>query len=198
MKAGLLQKLVNCLGFDSHAVLLKQAVVRKDKEAVTNLIAGLRDPNSVNRNFTWKKVNCPNALVGSSPLDFALALGDTEIMELLLNSGATFNPTAVTRAAVYILQNQSHPDIKKYIKVCEDHKVDWSKGLFYKRVGEKVEYYATAEMMLLITLKQKAFELGLFSEEKAPAVSVEKMGNINVVEMAKNNEVVINNTVLKI
>lgn len=161
-----LQKLVNFLGFDSETVLLKQAVIRKDKEAVINIVTGLKDPYSVNRSFHWKTIECQSASVlGRTALGFALALGDHEIMDVLLSHGAKFNQDNVGRATMYILENQNHPEIKKYIAVCEKHKIDWSIGKVYVANGSSQIYYGTTEMVLLVSLKRKAFELGLFPDE---------------------------------
>lgn len=193
-----IQKLANILGFDQQTVLLKQAVIRKDKNAVINIIAGLKDPSSINRNFQWKTVECPAAwTVGGTPLGFALALGDFEMMDILLNHGAKFNENAVARAAMYILENQDTPDIKKYIEVCEKHNVDWSLGKVYRSQGESRVYYGTTEMILLSVLKRKAFDLGLFSTNTATqtrTVGVEH----GCVVVAGPKEVATNGKILKL
>lgn len=193
-----MQKLANILGFDKQTVLLKQAVVRKDKDAVINIIGGLKDPSSINRSFQWKTVECPTAwMVGRTPLGFALALGDFEMMDILLNHGAKFNANAVARAAMYILENQDHPDIKKYIQVCEKHKVDWTLGKVYQGQGDSRVYYGTTEMVLLSVLKRKAFELGLFSADTATqkhTVAVEH----GCVVVAGANEVAANGKIFKL
>lgn len=193
-----IQKLANVLGFDHQTVLLKQAVIRKDKNAVINIIAGLKDPSSLNRNFQWKTVECPTAwTVGGTPLGFALALGDFEMMDILLGHGAKFNQDAVARAAMYILENQDAPDIKKYIEVCEKHNVDWSLGKVYRGQGESRVYYGTTEMVLLSQLKRKAFDLGLFSSDKPTPKHTVAVEHGRVV-VAGPKEVVANGKILKL
>ena len=191
------QKLVNILGFDKESVLLKQAVIRKDKDAVINIIEGLKDPASINRNFHWKSVECPNAwVVGRSALGFALALGDVEMMDILLRHGAKFREDQVVRAALYILENHNHPNIKQYIAVCEKHAIDWSLGKIYKGQGESRTYYGTTEMLLLVELKRKAFELGLFTSEndRKHTVGVERGSAV----VAGAKEVAVNGKIFKI
>ena len=193
-----LQKLANILGFDEETVLLKQAVIRKDKDAVVNIIEGLKDPHSVNRSFHWKSIKCSESWVlGRTPLAFALALGEYEIMDILLNHGAKFSPNTVVRAAMYILENQDHPEIKKYIAVCEKHKIDWSLGKVYQGVGESRVYYGTTEMVLLVDLKQKAFELGLFVNEKPNSKNTVAVEG-GCVRVAGPNEIVSNGKILKL
>lgn len=194
-----IQKLANILGFDSETVLLKQAVIRKDKDAVINIITGLKDPSSVNRSFHWKTIECTNAwVVGRNALGFALALGDHEIMDVLLSHGAKFNENNIGRAAMYIIENQEHPEIKKYIAVCEKHKIDWSLGKVYTRQGESRTYYGTTEMMLLVHLKRKAFDLGLFPQSNQvshqQSVAIEH-GSIVV---AAPQEIIANGKILKL
>lgn len=178
-----IKKIANHLGFDHDSFSLAVAVQNKDHASAQNLLAQM-DKKSVNRSFQWKRLFFGNLKIKSS-LTMAIEKQDPVMVNMLLDNGAKFDQDSVSYAALYILCDPDSATTKALIAAYEDHHIDWSKGKFFKQArSDRAEYYGTSEMVLLVELKQKAFELGLFKNSKGPSLLVSVQdGHVQVAEV---------------
>ena len=167
-----MKKIASLLGWDTQAHLLTVAVVRKDMNLLTTTIVSMDDPKSINKEFDWRRLVTSDLKLGS-PLELALRFNNLEAVPHLLNAGAKWTQDSVSMAALRVLVAPDEPRTRSFIKVCTDHHIDWNVGKFYKKDGERLQYEGTAKMILLSTLEEKAFEMGLFPKKKDKSLSPE-------------------------